>query len=94
MRGLAKVYGEHSLSHMIIVDRIFDAAPRPFVGEDATPPTPSPPPANAAMAVATNDDNVVIPAPAAAPPRKMTREYVSYLRGLHILHAQRGRQGE
>ncbi|KAL7531569.1 hypothetical protein ACHAXR_008914 [Thalassiosira sp. AJA248-18] len=27
-------YGEHSLSHMI-VDRIFDAAPRPFEGNDA-----------------------------------------------------------
>lgn len=27
-------YGEHSLSH-IIVDRIFDAAPRPFEGEDS-----------------------------------------------------------
>ena len=27
-------YGEHSLSHMI-VDRIFDAAPRPFEGSDA-----------------------------------------------------------
>jgi transketolase N-terminal domain/subunit len=34
-------YGEHSLSHMI-VDRVFDAAPRPFEGNDAAAEPPPP----------------------------------------------------
>ena len=78
-------YGEHSLSHMI-VDRIFDAAPRPFEGNDtattATPPTLlAPPPAaiTTTAVAATNDENVVLPAALTpAQPRKMTREYLTY----------------
>ena len=60
-------YGEHSLSHMI-VDRIFDAAPRPFEGNDAVAAGTAPDEGsnnggNAAVAVAA---------------RKMTREYLTY----------------
>jgi serine/threonine-protein phosphatase 2A regulatory subunit B'' len=73
-------YGEHSLSHMI-VDRIFDAAPRPFEGNDAAtttttiPPTPSIPPTSA-ITTAVVQEALTTSVP--VPPRKMTREYLTY----------------
>jgi serine/threonine-protein phosphatase 2A regulatory subunit B'' len=90
-------YGDHSLSHMI-VDRIFDAAPRPFVpSQQQQPPPPLPPmhlntvTGNSTESSATTTTTTTT---AITTVSKINRDYLSYEDFIYFMLSEEDKSNE